>query len=365
MNTKHALSKVAVVAGAAGALGVVAVAAPAQAATAQPAAARTTVYVETNAAAANEIVAYHGDGSLVGRYPTGGAGNGGGLGSQGAVTVADGGRTLYAVNAGSDTVSAFAVERSGALRLLGSTATGSTPISVAVAGDRVYVLGQNTVTAYRRFEGSLFRIGQQPLSAGAAGAAQVAVTPDRSALLVTEKGSSTIDLFALDYFGAPRPAVRNPSAGKTPFGFAFGRGGTAVVSNVGAGAGASSASGYQVRYGALRNTAAALPDGQTAACWVAVGADGRVAYVENAGSGTVSTYAVGGDGSLRLLDATAAAPGGHVGDAAVSGGGLWILDNAGGRIDDVALAADGTPGAVSVTATGLPASAAGLAAVTR
>ncbi|GAA1991642.1 hypothetical protein [Catenulispora subtropica] len=366
MNTKNALSRAAV---AAGALSAVAVAVPAQAADHQgpgaSGASRTTVYVETNAAAGNEIVAYHGDGALVGRYPTGGAGNGGGLGSQGAVTVADGGRTLYAVNAGSDTVSAFSVGPSGALHLLGATATGSTPVSVAASGDRVYVLGADSVTAFWRFGGDLYRIGRQPLSAGTAGAAEVAVTPDGGALVVTEKGSSTIDVFALDYFGAPGPAAKSASAGRTPFGFAFGRGGTAVVSNVGGGAGASSASAYQVRHGALRTTTAALPDGQTAACWVAVGADGRTAYVENAGSGTVSTYAVGADGALRLLDATAAAPGGHVGDAAVSGRALWILDNAGGRIDAVALAADGTPGAVGVVATGLPASSAGMAAVTR
>ena len=191
------------------------------------------------------------------------------------------------------------------------------------------------------------------------------MVPDGSALLVTEKGSSTIDVLALDYFGIPGPAAASASAGQTPFGFAFGRGGTAVVSNVGAGAGGSSASGYQLRHGALRTTAAALPDGQTAACWVTVGPDGRTAYVENAGSGTVSTYAVAADGSLRLLDATAATPGGHAGDATVSGGALWILDTKQGYIDAVALGADGTPHASGVVTTGIPASAAGLAAVTR
>ncbi|WP_042421092.1 lactonase family protein [Streptacidiphilus anmyonensis] len=369
MNAKNALSCAVV---AACAVGAITVAAPARAATGAGAVAHahaprtTTVYTETNAATGNAILAYRADGSSVGRFATGGAGNGGGLGSQGAVTVADHGRTLYAVNAGSDTVSRFSIDRHGSLHLEGTTPTGAGPVSVASRGDRVYVLGQSTVTAYRRLGGRLVEFGRQSLSAGAAGAAQVAVVPDGDALLVTEKGSSTIDVLPLDSAGAPGPASSVPSVGQTPFGFAFGRGGTAVVSNVGAGAGASSASAYRYRsHGTLRNTAAAVPDGQTAACWVAVGADGRTAYVENAGSGTVSTFAVGADGSLRLLDATAATPGGHVGDATVSGGALWILDNKDGRIDGVPLTADGTPGEPTVTVTGLPASSAGMAAVTR
>ncbi|MEY9874622.1 6-phosphogluconolactonase [Streptacidiphilus sp. MAP12-33] len=365
MNAKNALSCAVVTACAVGAI---AVAAPARAATAAAAHGprTTTVYTETNAATGNAILAYRADGSIVGRFATGGLGNGGGLGSQGAVTVADHGRTLYAVNAGSDTVSRFSIDRHGSLHLQSTAPTGAGPVSVASHGDRVYVLGQSTVTALRRLGNRLIPLGRQPLSAGAAGAAQVAVVPGGSALLVTEKGSSTLDVLPLDSAGAPGPASSVPSAGQTPFGFAFGRGGTAVVSNVGAGAGASSASAYRFSaHGTLRKTAATVPDGQTAACWVAVGADGRTAYVENAGSGTVSTYAVGADGSLRLLDASATTPGGHVGDATVSGDALWILDNRDGRIDAVPLAADGTPGAPTVTVAGLPASSAGMAAVTR
>ncbi|SEL81573.1 beta-propeller fold lactonase family protein [Streptacidiphilus jiangxiensis] len=370
MNAKNALACAVVTVCA---VGVIAAAAPAQAAVTQAATQAashgtrtTTVYTETNAVTGNAVLAYRADGTLVGSFATGGAGNGGGLGSQGAVTVADHGRTLYAVNVGSDTVSQFSTDRHGSLHLDGTAPTGAGPVSVAARGDRVYVLGRSTVSAYRRLGGHLVPLGRQSLSAGAAGAAEVAVVPDGRALLVTEKGSSTVDVLPLDSLGAPGPASSVPSAGQTPFGFAFGRGGAAVVSNVGAGAGASSASAYRYHAdGTLSTTATAVPDGQTAACWVAVGPDGRTAYVENAGSGTVSTYAVGADGSLRLLDATAATPGGHVGDATVSGGALWILDNKDGRIDGVPLAADGTPGSPVITVAGLPASSAGLAAVTR
>src|SRR2546428_10575484 len=72
------------------------------------------VYTETNTASGNAILAYarsaSGALSLSATYPTRGLGSGAGLGSQGAVTVSDDGSWLYAVNAGSNDVSAFAIE---------------------------------------------------------------------------------------------------------------------------------------------------------------------------------------------------------------------------------------------------------------
>src|SRR4051812_40881218 len=71
------------------------------------------VYVLGNSTAGNAVLAYDraSDGSLSGpaTYPTGGTGTGGGLGSQGALVLD--GRDLYAVNAGSNSISRFSVER--------------------------------------------------------------------------------------------------------------------------------------------------------------------------------------------------------------------------------------------------------------
>ena len=75
------------------------------------------VYVLSNQPAGNSVLRFdrQRDGSLVpnGKYPTGGTGTGGGLGSQGAVTVDDAGRYLYAVNAGSASLTSFRIRRDG------------------------------------------------------------------------------------------------------------------------------------------------------------------------------------------------------------------------------------------------------------
>ena len=62
---------------------------------------------------------------------------------------------------------------------------GAAPVSVAAAHGRVYVLNSGNVAAFDRDDGTLRPIGAQDLAAGAAGAAQVSVTPDGKALVVT------------------------------------------------------------------------------------------------------------------------------------------------------------------------------------
>ncbi|MGH3579735.1 MAG: beta-propeller fold lactonase family protein, partial [Mycobacterium sp.] len=89
----------------------------------------------------------------IGSFPTGGDGTGGGLGSQGAVTLADNGHALLAVNAASNTVTLFRVADDGALAWLDSASSaGTDPTSVTAHGDLVEVLnaGSNTVAGLER-----------------------------------------------------------------------------------------------------------------------------------------------------------------------------------------------------------------------
>src|SRR6266513_1546339 len=103
------------------------------------------VYLQTNDASRNEIVAYgrRADGSLarIGDYETGGRGTGTPhLPSQRSVVLSDDGRYLLVVNAGSDELTLFAVESDG-LRLSDRVPSGgATPTSIAVRGRLVYVL---------------------------------------------------------------------------------------------------------------------------------------------------------------------------------------------------------------------------------
>jgi 6-phosphogluconolactonase (cycloisomerase 2 family) len=94
--------------------------------------------------------------------------------------------------------------------------------------------------------------------------------------------------------------------------------------------------------------------------------DGRVAFVTNFGDGTISTYAIGDDGSIELREAVAAttvegAPG--IRDEALSSDGeyLYALHADTGRVFGWKVGKEGTLAAVGPT-NGLPLTAAGLAA---
>src|SRR5262249_13306259 len=124
----------------------------------------------------------------------------------------------------------------------------------------------------------------QPLSADSVGPAQVALSPDARELVVTEKGTSKIDLFRVGAFGRLDAVIATDAARRTPFGFDFTSRGDIVVSE----AATTSASSYRVNRQGIALITGPLSDTQAAPCWVAVGRDDRHAYVANAGSASVS-----------------------------------------------------------------------------
>jgi 6-phosphogluconolactonase (cycloisomerase 2 family) len=270
-------------------------------------AAHGALYTQTNDPAGNAVqrFARGADGSLSpdGAFPTGGVGLAGLGGRQGAVELSDDGRHLFAVNAGSGSVSVFKA-RPNKLELIGTVASGgSAPVSIDEQDRRVYVLnsgGTPNVTAFARHaNGELEQIGSRDLAAGAAGVAQVSVTPDGASLVVSERVANRLETLPLDAAGRPGAPVVTPSSGAVPFGFGITHEGTIVVSE----AGASSVSSYRLgAAGALGVVSASLPVGQGAACWVAVSPSGRFAYTGNA-SGSISGYAIAADGALTALDA--------------------------------------------------------------
>jgi 6-phosphogluconolactonase (cycloisomerase 2 family) len=276
--------------------------------------AHRAVYTQTNDPNGNTVQRFTraADGSLspAGTFPTGGAGLATLGGRQGAVALSGDGRSLYAVNAGSDSVSVFRVghRHTG---LAGTVPAGGTaPTSIAEAHGRVYVLNSggipNVVTFARWFDGSLRPVpgGAQDLAPGAAGAAQVSVTPDGRSLIVSERLSNRLETLPLDRFGRPGAPVVTASNGAVPFGFGITRHGTIVVSE----AGASTVSSYRSgAAGALQTITASLGVGRGAACWVAVSPSGRFAYTGNA-SGSISGFAIGRDGALSALATTALLP---------------------------------------------------------
>lgn len=271
------------------------------------------VYTMTNAASGNEVLVYNraSDGSLSyqGAYATDGLGSGAGLGSQSAVTLSHDNHWLFAVNAGSNQISSFAVTESG-LQLVDVVNSGGTlPVSLTSYKDWLYVLnagGSGNISGFAvGQDGSLSPIAgsTQPLSNGGAGAApavaQIAFSSDGSTLAVTEKSTSLIDIYKVENGQAGAPAL-NPSAGATPFGFAFDRHDHAVVSEA-----SGSVSSYQIDNDEFNVISPAVVNTQVAACWIAISNNGKYAYTTNAGSGTISSYQIAEDGALTLLNPTA------------------------------------------------------------
>jgi 6-phosphogluconolactonase len=275
------------------------------------------VYVQTNDAADNEVVAFRrtDEGTLapLGRYSTGGRGAGEPhLPSQGSVVLDDDGRRLLVVNAGSDELSVFAVEPDG-LRLAGRVGSGgSRPTSVAVRGDLAYVLNNGTPNIFglRLGDGAPTPLegSARPLSSPDADPAQVAFTVDGSALIATERGTNSISRYAVDERGYVEGPTTIRSSGQTPYGFDFAGNGAVVVTEAFGGAiGAAAASSYAVNgTGDLTPVSGSVGDTRSEVCWAAVTNDGRFAYVTNFGDGTVSCYAIADDGSIALREAVAA-----------------------------------------------------------
>lgn len=313
-------------------------------------AAQGALYTQTNDPAGNVVQAFDRDsrGELTpaGTFGTGGAGLAAVSPRQGMVELSGDESTVYAVNAGSNTVSALRVTPDGLALEDVAASGGVAPDSVDEHHGRVYVLnsgGTPNVTAFRaRRDGSLEPIpgGRQDLP-GALGAAQVSVAPDGSALVVAERLSNRLETLPLDREGRPGEPVITPSSGIVPFGFAFGHRGDVIVSE----AGQSTVSSYRLGSGGLETITASLPVGFGAACWVAVSPDGKLAYTGNA-SGSISGFAVGTDGSLSSLGATALVPSPRDLDFSRNGRFLYAVSpgNAatGGRVTGYRVADDGS-----------------------
>ncbi len=228
MSKRKAIPRLIRAAAAAGALGLAAAgglaafAGPASAADAPGAAG--AVYTMTNSAGGNAIEAFAraSDGSLTpaGTYQTGG--DGGALNGGHSIVVSRDGSVLVNVNAGSNSISAFAVTPKG-LRLIGAASSGGTdPDSVTIAADNVvYVLnaGSETIAGFRLSPGRLGPIPHsvQPLGGGALVPKQIQFTNDGRVLVVTENGSNTIDTFVVGPNQKAGPAIttRRPAAARS------------------------------------------------------------------------------------------------------------------------------------------------------
>jgi 6-phosphogluconolactonase len=325
------------------------------------------VYALTNQESGNGIVVFNraADGRLtqVGIAATGGRGAGNlpdneGLGSQGGLAFSRDGRLLFAVNGGSGDISVFAVQESGLTPVDRVSSNGPRPISVTSYGNLVYVLNNNRQSAGG---GNItgFTIGAnnhltpltgstRPLSSDkGVDAGQVLFSPNGDLLVVTEKATNRLVTYTVASSGLTAGPIPNAAGGETPFALAFASANLFVTADANRDApGKGTVSSYGVGgQGSARVVSNAVPNGQTAACWIAATGDGRYAYAVNGGGTTVSGYRVGQDGRIALLNANGVT--GQVGkgprDIALSADSrfLYVLNTLSGTITSFAVQADG------------------------
>lgn len=339
--------------------GVAGMALVAAAAMATPAAASTTsqpvgaVFAQTDNLSGNTVVAYDraADGSLrhAGVYATGG--RGGQLAgsvvdrtaSQGALALDSVNGLLYAVNAGSDTITVFDVRGDRLSRRQVIFSGGAFPVSIAIHGSLVYVLNARdggSIQGYLRVGRTLTKVAGWHRGLGLDPAAtpefthtpgQVAFTPDGSRLVVTTKAATNaIDVFGVDRLRGPsaRPVV-NVEPGAVPFAVAFDARGRLVVAE----AGPSAVATFVINRDNTLRPIVTQATGQAATCWI-VATRGNV-YTGNAGSGNLSGYAVKADGTLTPLG-TFATGAGQI-DVAATPDGRYLYSQTGARGGIVAL----------------------------
>jgi 6-phosphogluconolactonase len=332
----------------------------------------SSVYTIDNAAANSVLqfqVAPNGMLTQTGTFSTHGSGTGSALASQGAVALTDDGRWLVTVDAGSNELTVFQVNGDGSLTFASKAGShGTTPISVAIDDDTVYVLNAGTSTVAGniagftlRGDGQLVHIAgsDRPLG-GAPGSSpeQIGFNDRGNVLVVTEKGANLIDTYTVGRDGVAVGPATTTSNSAGPYGFAFTSRGTLVVSEAAAG----SLSSYSVsRDGSLSLISGSVPDFGAAPCWVAVSHDGRYAYTSNAHGGTISSYTVSHGGTLTLLQSVAGVTSIPTLDLAFGGNNHFLFALNGGQVTTFQTSLDGSITQVSVLG-GLPASATGLAA---
>lgn len=319
------------------------------------------VFAQTNATAGNQIVAYHrrDDGQLtrLAAYDTGGLGGvlDGSvvdhLASQGSLVYDSRNKLLYAVNAGSNTVSVFAVY-GDLLQLRQIVASGGTfPVSVAVHGNVVYVLnatGGGSIQGFTVQDGHLdpHPAWNRPLGLDPNATPQFTNTPGqvgfanrgRDLVVTTKANGDNVDVFALDEHGAPAPApVVTNLPGAVPFAFVTDeKTGRLVLTEAGPNAVAT----FTVNADGTLTPMHTAATGQAATCWIT--AVGDKVYASNAGSASVSVFRVGADGSLQPVGTTSTDPGAVDSAASRDGRYLYVQTGATGTLDEFAINPDGT-----------------------
>lgn len=284
------------------------------------------VYTETNnpTSGRNAVLGFHrgADGRLTqfGSFATGGTGQlnipkavGPDDGDQ-QVRVTDDGRFLFAVNQGSDSVSAFRVRANGRLELVGAFPSGGDqPVSVGVDGNRLYVANRGdassthpgtTTPGVTGFDinpdGSLTPVANSTVTFPVGTlATQTLVSRDGRFLFVEvgtlagTPGGNTVNTFRINADGSLTAAPGGPASAGTNAPFLLGAAAHPSLNIVYTGF-ASAAQVGVFTYDETGRTSfvGTAADSGAAPCWCVVSEDGRVLYVANTVTDSVGVFSL-------------------------------------------------------------------------
>jgi 6-phosphogluconolactonase len=321
-----------------------------------------TVFVMTNDAVKNEVLAYQrifdGRLTLKERFVTGGRGSGGTtdpLQSQGSLTLSHDHNLLFAINSGSGTVSSF--QLFGGLPVLvdQEPTGGSEPVAVAEHNGIIYVLnagGNGAVVAFRTDNlGHLHEISNSlvHLTATHSGGSSISVSPDGTTLAVIEKVPNNIDTFPIHPDGTLGSVVINHSVTPGVFAAVFTPNGKLIVSeDQPNGTDVSSISSYTINADgtitAITQSLQTFGDGN---CWNAITPNGKYVYVDNSATATVAGFSIGSNGTLTPIAGTilSSNPVGTINlDIAVSSDGKFVytINSGTGSVSIYSINGDGT-----------------------
>lgn len=318
------------------------------------------VYTMTNAPISNSIREYirQADGTLVFRdeFTTGGNGDGTDLSGAGSsLDFQSSTNRFYAVNAGSNTLSAMVLGTNGGIQVLSTvTSNGARPISVTHFNDLVYVLNYGdavtpaNISGYRMVGAQLVPIqgSTQTLSAPNPDPVQIGFHPTGTVLVVTERGTDNIVTFVVDSNGVAQPGVSQGSNGLDPSGITFNPNGLLVVAEANAGVvGGGSSSVYDVAVnGTLVDKSISVGNNQTGTAQGRVYTNAPYVFFCNTLSNTVSTYTLDGAGNLALLDGAAGFTGTAPTELGVSADNQYVytLNQASDTLSTFRINADGS-----------------------
>lgn len=318
------------------------------------------VFVMTNGVNGNSVVAYEtqGNGTLTraGTYATGGDGGqlGGSdtdrLGSAGSLTYDPQHNLLFAVNAGSNTVTVFSVNGDVLTREQVISSGGDFPVSVAANNSLVYVLNARNGGSLQGYAVNgakldLVSSWHRNLGLNTSGTPEFVNTPGEvlftfnglGLIVTTKNASNALDVFGVvgagDLTAAP---VVDTLPGTVPFSATFDLSGELLVAE----AGANAISSFLLNSNGTLTPVSATPTGQSASCWVV--ADGYRDFVANNGSGSISGFDDTPNGPLTALGNTPTDAGTE--DPVVSADGNYLYDQTGtsGIVDEFAVGGNGS-----------------------